>query len=250
MRCILLCALFLAAADSTVGAQGAAAPTPIGRDTAFSRGPIDMGFGHPLGDSTELSLIAALKALYPDTATQAMFGKQLASASVYGMKSTNPKAQAIIDQIFARRKAYADSVIAARPKPPEPPLILSATVVLVDSLSDPLATAEIRRRADMEPHEVILLRADRATLGAIGAAIQALSDLWVGDGLLPVPSSNVNFMVQGEKLMKSWSPLQQDMMMGQLTTAAHAAKTTVAGIGEVRSFTIAVAHRRPPAGKP
>ena len=249
MRSDLICGIFLVA-SVTAGAQGATAPGLPGRDTAFSRGPVDMGFGHPLGDSTELSLIAELKALHPDTATQAMFGKQLASASVYGMKSTNPKAQAIIDRIFARRKAFADSVIAAGPKPPEPPLIISATVVLVDSLSDPTASAEIRRRSDLEPHEVILLPAGHATLGAVGAAIQALNDLWVGDGLLPVPSTNVNFMVHGEKLMKSWTPFQEDAMTSELMSAAQAQKKTVAGIGEVRSFMIAVAHRRPPAAKP
>jgi hypothetical protein len=247
MRRIFICAFILAAADSTVGAQVARAP--VG-DTAFRF--VDRGVpqGHPLGDSTELALIAELKGLYSDSASQAYYEQALRSTAVTEMKSSNPKAQAILDRIFARRKAIADSVIAARPKRPDPPLILNATVVFVDSPSDPLASAEIRRRADMEPHEVILLPANRATLGAMGAAIQALSDLWVGDGLLPVPSSNVNFMVQDEKLMKSWTPLQQDMMMGQLTNAARLAKAPVAGIGDVRSFVIAVAHRRPAPSKP
>lgn len=97
---------------------------------------------------------------------------------------------------------------------------------------------------------MILLPAGHATLGAIEAGIQSLSDLWVGDGLAPVPSSDATFVVRGEKLMKSWSPFQQDMMMGQLTTARQAAKTPIAGIGDVRSFTIIVAHRRPAPAKP
>jgi hypothetical protein len=230
----IICAIALAAANLTAGAQ------------------VQSGvrLGGPLGDSTELALIAQLKALYPDSSTRAHFDESFASASVVGMQLPNhPAAQAIADRIFERRKAYADSVVATWPKRADPPLTIVATVVLVDSLSDPTASAEVRRRSDLEPHEVILLPAGRATLGALRAALQALSDLWVADGLLPVPSTSVTFMVHGEKLMKS-TPFLEGAMTSELMGAAQAQKKTVAGIGEVRSFTIAVARRRPAAAKP
>jgi|SRR6185312_15396586 len=240
-------AIALASAALTTSGQVAVTPSAPVVDTAVRMGPRLDG---PRHDSTELALVAQLKALYSDSATRAMFDKSLSNPSVVGMQTPNPEAQAIVDRIFAHRRAYRDSVVATWPKPSDLPLLLHATVALVDSLSDASAIAEVRRRADIEPHEVILLPAGHATLGAIGAAIQALSDLWVGDGLAPVPSSDASFMVRGEKLMKSWSPFQQDFMTSQLTTAAQAAKTTIPGIGDVRSFTIVVAHRRPAPAKP
>lgn len=249
MRCVLVCAFLLAAADPTAGAQTAATPKAPAGDTTFNRAQGGVRLGGPLGDSTELALIVELKRLYSDSASQDYFERALRSTTVTEMKSSNPEAQAIINRILARRKAFADSVVATWPKRADPPLIISATVVLVDSLSDPMASAEIRRRADLEPHDVILLPAGRATLGALRAALQALNDLWVADGLLPVPSTNVNFMVHGEKLMKS-TPILEGAMTSELMSAAHAQKKTVAGMGEVRSFTIAVAHRRPPVAKP
>lgn len=242
-----ICAIALAAASLTASGQSAVMPKAPVVDTAVRMGPRLDG---PRHDSTELALIAQLKALYSDSATRAMFDKSLSNPSIVGMQTPNPEAQAIVDRIFAHRRAYRDSVVATWPKQTEPPLLLHATVVLVDSLSDSLAIAEVRRRADIEPHEVILLPAGHATLGAIEAGIQSLSDLWVGDGLAPVPSSDASFMVRGEKLMKSWSRFQQDMMMSQLTTAQQAAKTPIAGIGDVRWFTIIVAHRRPAPAKP
>ena len=164
----IVCAIALAAADLAASAQGTVAPKAPGLDTAVHMGARLDG---PRRDSTEFALIAQLKALSPDSATRAMFDRSFADASIVGMQTPNPETQAIADRIFARRRAYRDSVVATWPKPdPNPPLLLRATVVLVDSLSDPLASAELRRRTDVEPHEVILLPAGHATLGAVGAA--------------------------------------------------------------------------------
>src|ERR1017187_2213356 len=195
MRCNFSLVLLLAASGWTfvtgepIAAQVATPPKPVAVDTARGPGPVEvLGLAHPLGDSTELALIEELKGLYP-VSDREFFERQLKSTTVFGMKVSNPKAQAILDRIFARRKAWADSVAAASPKPIDVGPILFVTVALVDSLSDPTASGEIRRRTDIEPHDVILILKGRATVGALEAAIHALGDLWKADGQL-TPSKN------------------------------------------------------------
>lgn len=235
----IICAIALAAADLTTSAQGTVAPG-VPRDTA-SRIRMGARLDGPLRDSTEFALIAQLKALYPDSAMRASLDRSFASTSVVGMEVANPEAQAIADRIFARRKAYADSVVATWPKSPNISTI-QATVVLVESLSDSSASAEILLRPDVEPHDVILLPAARATLGAVEMAIHTLGELWTADGH-DVPSKRQDVAVHGEMHIKSWTEFNESVMTSQMATAAQAPKSDIAGIGNVRSFTIAVAHR-------
>jgi hypothetical protein len=243
MRCVLICGILLATAEISAGRQAVVPPNTSVGDTSFNRAQSGVRLGGPLRDSTELALIEQLKALVPDSSTLASLEKSFASASVVGMHIPNPAAQAIADRIFARRKAYADSVVASWPKSPHIPTI-SATVVLVESLSDSSASAEILRRPDVEPHDVILIPSARATLGAVEMAIHTLVDLWTADGH-DVPSKSQDVTVHGEMHIRSWTQFNESVMTSQLMSAAQAPTSEIAGIGSVRSFTIAVAHRPP-----
>jgi hypothetical protein len=233
-----------------LAAQVATQPKPVAGDTErVPSGAEILGLGHPLGDSTELALIEELHALYPVPADRELFDRGLKSTTVFGMKSSNPKAQAILDRIFARRKAWIDSVAASRPKPVDVGPILFVTVALVDSLSDPTATGEIRRRTDIEPHDVILLPKGRATVGALEAAIHALGELWKADRQL-IPSKNQSLMVFGEMHIESWTQLHEDLMRSELMNAATKPTSLVPGVGTVHAFETGLIRHPEAASKP
>jgi hypothetical protein len=236
-------------AVESLAAQVSTQPKPVAVDTARGPGPVKiLGLAHPLGDSTEIALIEELKALYP-VSDQAFFERQLKSTTVFGMKVSNPKAQSILDRIFARRKAWADSVAATAPKPINVGPILYVTVALVDSLSEPTATGEIRRRTDIEPHDVILLRQGRATVGALEAAIHALGELWKADGQV-TPSKNQNLMIFGEMHIESWTQLHEDLMRSELMYAATKPTSLVPGVGTVHAFKTGLIRHPEDASKP
>jgi len=255
MRCNLTTALLLAALGWSIGtgdslaAQVATQPKPVAVDTArvpnLAKFPETV---HPLGDSIEVALIEELKSLYP-VSDREFLERQLKSSTVVGMKVTNPKAQAILDRIFARRKAWTDSVAAASPKPIDLGPILWVTVALVDSLSDPTASGEIRRRMDIEPHDVILIPKERATVGALEAAIHALGELWKADGQL-TPSKNQSLMVFGEMHIESWTQLREGLMRSQLMDAAAKPKSLILGIGTAHAFKTGLIRHPEDASKP
>ena len=229
--------------------QGSAAPKTAGIDTTARMISGFRGPGNPLRDSTELALIEELKALYPTAADSELFDRQLKSTTTVGMRSSNPKAQAILARIFARRKASYDSVVAAMPKPVNLGPLLHVTIALVDSLSDPKASGEIRRRIGVEPHDVILIPLANATVGAVEQAIHVLGELWKADAQ-EAPLKDLNVMTYGEAQMISWTQLREDLMRGQLYEAAHGPKKPLAGVGVVGFFDIVLARKPPDPAKP
>jgi hypothetical protein len=190
----------------------------------------------PLADSTEEAQISKAEALFQD-ADVSIIDHGLRRTDIVGMSVKNPKAQAIIDEIFARRRARAASLATgARGQLRGHIDRLLVTVALVDSLADSTATAEIRRRRGIEPHDVILLPAQHATVGALEAAIHGLGKMWRVDGQA-LPKRDLRIAVHGEMHMRSWTPLNESLMTAQLAYAMARPRATVSGVGAVRSFT-------------
>lgn len=188
-----------------------------------------------LGDSAELALIADLKAMYPPKKFDAIT-RGLNSPTAFGMSVNDAKGQAILNKIFARRKARGDSLAAAAAQPgvqmgPH----ITVVIAFVDSLSDPTATAEIRRRATVEPHDVILIPTKHATIGAVGAALRGLGKIWRAEGQ-NVPTRNTRTVVHGEAHLRTWTATNEQLIAARVAEVLGAEKTNVAGVGSARTF--------------
>lgn len=213
---------------------------PTSTSTQMVAPPGRQGPGHPLGDATERRLISQVKAMYPPGDT-ALLERQLNSPTTAGMRSSNPKVQAVFDQIFARRQAWADSVAANQSAVPFPRISTrTLTVLLVDSLRDPSASAEIWHRTNLEPHDVILLPASHATSGALQAAIHGYGSAWRSEAQLP-GGGNMRYVIHGERHLKSWTAGSEGYFRDQVAGALNKPKTQIAGGGSGHSFDIVVA---------
>jgi hypothetical protein len=244
MRRLFLVATILASACSTTpdaphDARPAAATADL-RPTLHA----ELTASSPLvSDAGERALIEQAKGLVaPDVA--AMLELHLHSRSIVGMTAPDPKVQAIIDRIFARRRARADSVASHARQIHNTTLAHEVTVALVDSLADPTASAEIRRRIGQTPSDVILLPAQHATVGALQAAMRGLDKL-IRDEHQAAPTRNLRVLVHGELHVRSWSTAHNNAVAAQLAKAATRPKMLVQGIGSARSMNMMIFQRAP-----
>jgi hypothetical protein len=207
---------------------------------ATSRGvSLGKGMGNPLNDSTERDLITRIRAMY-SAVDGAAVAAELESPYVMGMRSGNSKVQELVDILFARRAAAAASASARlQQSRPNAPLVRHVAVGIVDSLSDPSASAEILRRTDIEPHDVILLRASQVTSGALQAAIHGYGELWRGEAR-GLPPRNLRVVVHGERHMKSWTTANEGFFGAQISDALAKPTTRMKGLRSGHYFDIVV----------
>lgn len=179
---------------------------------------------------TESRLIRDLVALFPDSERESV-SRSFADPMAMGMTATSPRAQAIIDTIMTIRKARLDSIGYAMERAPR--VAYEVTVVLVPQLSEPGASAVVWRRTRETPHDVIVLRADHATVGTLGAGIQALADLRRRSG--DSTSVDEHVVVHGERMPKRWDAEVQNAIRGELYALERMAPIAVPPFGTVRS---------------
>jgi hypothetical protein len=156
----------------------------------------------------------------------------------------NARGQAILDKIDAIRNARIASM--AKIQAANAPTVVPATVVLVEQLSDPTATAVVWRRARLIPHDVIELRADRATLGTLGAGMRALMKLRTEEGDSATIDRHV--VVHGEHVLKQWTGTRLALATGELYQLKHSELTAIPAFGTTRSrklFFLATKPARP-----
>ncbi|MGH7654757.1 MAG: hypothetical protein ACREN6_08845 [Gemmatimonadaceae bacterium] len=194
-------------------------------------------------DSTEVALIADLKKRVGG-ASGDYLEHALAQPTVSAIQASDPSVQAILDTIFSRRRARLTLSAAIVPPVHGRFDFSDVTIALVDSLADPTSSAEVRRRTNQEPHDVILLPANHATVGAVEAALHGLGRMMRKEGQTK-SARNTRIAVHGEKHMSVWSDYHVGAMETQLAVAAAGPRTHIAGIGQVRSFTIRMAHHVP-----
>jgi hypothetical protein len=239
-RPLLVGIILIAACSVTPDAPHEAHPVAASHQTVHE----ELTTASPLiSDATETALIEQAKALVaPDVA--AMLEQHLHSRSIVGMTAPDAKVQTILDRIFARRRARADSV-ASRARPVRSNILThEVTVALVDSLADSTASAEVRRRTGQTPNDVILLPARHATVGALQAAMRGLDKL-IQDEHQALPTRNLRVLIHGELHMRSWNTAHNNAVAAQLAKAATTAKTLIHGIGNVRSMNMTIFQRTP-----
>ncbi len=197
----------------------------------------------------EQRLVNDLVALYPPGAADTV-GRAFADPFMTGAKSTNRRAQAIIDRIDAIRHVRADSLRkAVAAITPKQPAVVTATVVLVSRLPDSTADAEVWRRSHLVPHDVIALRADHATIGALGAGVRLLVKLRRTDGDSAVADQHV--VVHGEFVPAQWRGATMNAFVNaDLDKLRQSEATLVPAFGTVRSRTIWLTAAKPGAAKP
>ena len=134
---------------------------------------------------------------------------------------------------------------------PEP---VQATVLLVDQLSDPSASAIVIRRTNALPHDVILLPSGLATTEALGAGISALFKMRKSMG--DVPTRDARVLVRDATMPRSWKTgLQRGRAEADLADLEQSAPRQVVGFGAVRAIDIplrntdARRHGAPPASR-
>jgi hypothetical protein len=244
MRCFLASVAVLAAGcriapDAPISTQ---VSHSLSASSALSTNPSAERF-NIVGDSTELALTAQVKALLPP-AGAAYVEHQLSLPSTVGITVPRSDAQAIVDRIFARRRSHADSIAANHRGIASNIQIQSVAIALVDSLTDRTASAEIRRRTNMEPHDIILLPAGHATPGALQAAVHGLSKIMRDEGQ-SVPTRNLRVAVHGEMHLKSWTAAHNAEVAALIADVAGHPSTLVRGVGNARTFSLLMGRQSP-----
>lgn len=140
---------------------------------------------------------------------------------------SNPGAQSLLEELSATRAM--PMLPAAEP--------VDATVVLVDRLAEPSASAIVVRRANMLPHDVILLPSDQATPAALRSGLTALFKLRRSAG--DVPKSDSRVLVRGVALSRPLKPgLQASRANADLADLQRSAPRTIPGFGVARAIDV------------
>jgi hypothetical protein len=120
-----------------------------------------------------------------------------------------------------------------------------ATIVLVPRLRDTLALAEVWRRSDIEPHDVIMLTERNATVGALVAAVQSLVNLRRAQQDSVVVDARVS--VYEERVPASWQGMLRAVAADDLEKLKKSPPTSVPPLGMVpsREIYITSAKKQP-----
>jgi hypothetical protein len=133
---------------------------------------------------------------------------------------------------------------AAAPAPAAEPV--EATVVLVDRLTDPSASAIVLRRKNALPHDLILLPDGQATTTALSDGINALFRMRRAMG--DIPDRDTRIVIRGQRTAREWkSELQRRRAEVDLAHLTVGERRLVAGVGEVRAIDIPLQATAAPA---
>ena len=178
----------------------------------------------------ELALVEQIQRIYPG-----IYGDSLAAyltnSTVVGVKSSNPRVQAILDRLDAVRRPRLDS--AWRANVSNQPRSAHVTIALVDSIGDSTVTAVVLRRLSRQPRELILLTPATASPGALGAALHALVRQRALDG--DSARRDVKIVVRGAHVPASWTAARLAMTRVLLQELRQRPISPIVGVGRARS---------------
>lgn|SRR6185437_14356956 len=184
----------------------------------------------------EQQLVTELVAMYPPGEADVV-SRAFADPFMTGAKSTNPRAQAIINRIDAIRHIRSDSLKkAVDALSSKHPAVVAATIVLVQQLPDSTAAVVVWRRSHLVPHDVIELRADHATIGALGAAVRLLTKLRRTEGDSAV--ADEHFVLRQDFVPPHWRGSMNAFVNSDLEKLRQSEATSLPPFGRVHSRTI------------
>lgn len=194
----------------------------------------------------ERRLIARLAAMYPRDKA-AVVSEAFDDPFMVGSKAPqNPRAQALIDSIDVIRRARIDSITrAARIIMANQPAAIPATVILLPQLPDS-SVAVVWRRAHAIPHDVIALRADHATIGALGAGLRLLMQLRRAGGDSAVTDGH--YTAFAEHVPQQWRADDGVFANGDLARLRSSEPVSIPPFGNVRSRTVWLTSAKAAAG--
>lgn len=155
----------------------------------------------------------------------------------------DPDGQRLLDEIYAARAARNYSEAKRRENKKATDLEM-ATLALVEELPGNRIEAVVLRRANVVPHDVILLSQGNATVQAFATGVMTLAGSRQKDGLVVLKDMRISS--ERAPLLAEWKgPLgaQTREQIGRLLTASP---EYLAGIGLARSIQIMVASERMP----
>lgn len=209
---------------------------PIFRNGSSLQGDASVTPGSAHLTLEEQELVTELVAMYPPGAAD-MVRQAFEDPFMTGSKSTNPRAQAIINRIDAIRHVRLDSLKkAVAAHGPKAPAAVAATMVLVPQFPDSTATVVVWRRSHLVPHDVIALRADHATVGALGAAVRLLTRLRRTEGDSAV--ADEHFVLRQDFVPPHWRGVMNAFANSELEKLRQSQATSIPPFGRVPSRTI------------
>lgn len=209
---------------------------PIFRNGSSLRGDASITPGSAHLTLEEQQLVTELVAMYPPGAADVV-RRAFDDPFMTGAKSTNPRAQAIINRIDAIRHVRSDLLKkAVDALSSKHPAVFAATIVLVPELPDSTATVVVWRRSHLVPHDVIALRADHATVGALGAAVRLLTKLRRTEGDSAV--ADEHFVLRQDFVPPHWRGSMNAFAISDLEKLRQSEATSIPPFGRVPNRTI------------
>jgi hypothetical protein len=214
-----------------------AAPSPIGPAAQYNEGP-GARLPRKLTPAEEAKL-RQIEAILPGADDQHI-RQSLTDHRVFRIEVSNPRVQAILDQIYAARR-QSDEADAAREEAESRKQRAMTTVALMEEWAEPGVSAVVVRRPREEQGDIILMPSS-ATAATLGTAIRALAQIRTAEATRGQRDLRVEIL--GESLPSSWrtSGLDQQAtaMLGELRSRPL---TTLRNIGRARTTLIPISLR-------